>query len=414
MSVTEAQKNSLAEIKDMLGAMIAEAVEEQMAALKQPANSGFHGIGTNTKPVSQEIPKYHGLARCCRYLAAAGNDTERAISLARRDNQGQLAEAWEATLTTQRAYQEVLRAAGQDTLAGGGALVPPGFVADFIEELGAEAVVRSAGLGTVPMRGSLTMPYIDTAPTAGYVGEAAVATESSPTFGQLMLSDKKLVGLSAVSNELLANGSPKAEEAIRGALVRSVQRKEDITFLTGIGASTNPKGMLYWCPAANKFDANGTTNLANTKTDLYKAIGKIMANDVPLPGLAWFFSHGTWVYLSSLADGNGNDVYKEEMSKGTLLGFPYRVTSQIVENGGVGTNESKIYLANVAKGCVLGESMGMDVKVFPDGSYYDGSSTVSGISTDQTVIRVIERHDFGCQYRGKELAIIEAVLWGRA
>jgi hypothetical protein len=99
------------------------------------------------------------------------------------------------------------------------------------------------------------------------------------------------------------------------------------------------------------------------------------------------------------------------MDKGMLEGFPYAVTSQIPDNLGSGTNESEVYFASFPT-LVLGENETLEMSVFPGGAYYDGSNVISGISQNQTVIRLLAHHDFGCQQRGQEIAVIHTVKYG--
>jgi len=48
--------------------------------------------------------------------------------------------------------------------------------------------------------------------------------------------------------------------------------------------------------------------------------------------------------------------------------------------------------------CLIGDSLNVQVDVFPNGAYYDGSVVVSGISTDETPIRVLREHDFAMRH----------------
>jgi HK97 family phage major capsid protein len=399
-------------LKEIVPGAVADAVEANMAAKEEKKSKIEKSIAQRARDYKRPEPCKGGkLARCLQYLYQGGCDTDRALKIAHDNNDGAFAEEWEAHRDLGRQFRQISRAMGQDTVAGGGALVPPGFVQDFVEELQAEAVVRSLGLEVMPMRGSLSIPYLDTAPTSYYVGEAANATESSVTTGQLNLSERKLVSLSAMSNEWLQNSSPQGERAVKESLARAQAAKEDTTFIEGTGSSTAPKGMLYWAISANKFDADSTVNVANVTTDLGKAVNKLLALNVPLQGCGWVISPRTYLYLTTALTSNSTPVWAEEMRGGTLYGYPYRVSTQIAENLGGGT-ETKVYFANFQRGLVLGQSSDMEVEMFPNGTYYNGSSVVSGVSTYQSVARIVSRHDFGARYRGQEIAIIEAVKWG--
>ncbi|KKL70473.1 hypothetical protein LCGC14_2104520, partial [marine sediment metagenome] len=83
---------------------------------------------------------------------------------------------------------------------------------------------------------------------------------------------------------------------------------------------------------------------------------------------------------------------------------------QIPNTLGGGSNESEIYFQEFTE-AVIGEALGMMVEVFPGGAYNDGSQIISGISTDETVIRLITEHDFQLRHTNTG-AIVTGVLYG--
>ena len=81
------------------------------------------------------------------------------------------------------------------------------------------------------------------------------------------------------------------------------------------------------------------------------------------------------------------------MAGGTLLNFPFAVTSQIPSNLGTGANESEVYFVDFGD-AIIGESSLVELAVSEEAAYYNGISVVAAFSLDQTVIRAIARHDF--------------------
>lgn len=393
-----------AEFADRWDEKRARGIERKYAnAIVQPRTSSSMGQSQlSQKDVADMTSRERGImaARCVRYLLATRNDVDAAIQMANRNGDTAIVECWEKAL-------------GETSFAGGGALLPPEFSAGIIEELGAKSVVRDSGTTSVPMNtGSLTMPYIDASATAAYTGEGSNATSSEPTFGQLELSDKELVALIPVGNRLLANGGDAVDNVIRGHIVRVMRRKEDVTFIRSDGTQNEPKGMLFWADSGNKFNANATVSVANVTDDLGTAIQNLEDNDVDMdesPG--WLIAPRTKKYLFTARDSNGNLVFEPEMRTGTLMGIPWRMTSQIPTNLGGGSDESEVYLA-AFDSLVIAENSALSVEAFPGGAYHDGSAVQSGVSRNETVIRAIALHDFGAQQRGKEISVIEAVKWG--
>jgi len=396
--------NSKAQVKLLKDALtgelkvIAERIEERLAKLDEKA--------TNNKPKTSEKDldktkpqKGCGAARCLMYLyRAGGKDVDKAINMAQDAGDHYVADVWEKAMAT-------------ESLSAGGALLPAEFVGELIEELGAKAQVRASGVSPADM--DVPIPYIDTSASATWVGEAAAVNEGTPTFGQLQFNPHKLVCVGALSNEMLIKGGERSERILANHLVRVIARAEDLALITSDGSSNEPQGLLYLADSSNKFNANATVSLANVTVDMSKALLKLEDNNVDMTGnVGWLIAPRVKHYFRNVLDSNGNAVFRNDVERGVLFGYPFKVSSQIVTNAGSGTNETKIYLA-AFQYMMLAEDYAMQVEMFPNATFSNSSGTlVSGISTDQSAVRVKESIDFGASYRGKEIAVIEAAKWG--
>jgi HK97 family phage major capsid protein len=303
----------------------------------------------------------------------------------------------------------VTKALGESTLAGGGAIVPVEFANEIVEELGAQSVVLQFPVRTVPMKGSLIIPYIDSSATASWVGENSNVTASEPTFGQLQLVDHWLSVQVPVSNSFLRNNSTASDAFIRDHILRVAARKLDSDLIRGLGVSSAPQGL--YGQAYTKFNANTTETLITVTNELTRAIREVMDENVVLDSGGWIFSPRTWGYLMSILNSNGYPAFKDEMKMGTLLGHPFKISSQIPDNLGSGTDESEIYFCNFSDE-VFALNQDMTVEALNGAAYYNGSAVVSGYSQDQTVFKLMTACDFGSLLRGKNIAVIETVEWG--
>lgn len=339
-------------------------------------------------------------ARYLRLLAAGKGDPERAAKIAK---------SW--------GDDHMAKSLNESVFSAGGALVPEEYMNELIPLLRAKTVVRSLGATSIPMnRGSLTMPFQDTASTASYIGELQNIPPSQQSYGQLTLSAKKLVNLVPISNDLLADSSFSVDALVRNDMVRSMSLREDIAFIRDTGASNTPKGMRHWAPAANVFARTaaggpGLATLDEITDDLFNAMLLLENNNIPLDTAGWIMTPRTKSGLMRIRDVNGQFVYRDEMLRGNLLGFRYETTTQIPTNLGGPGNQSEVYFASFGS-LVIAESSSMQVSVYEGGAFNDGTGVVSGISTDQTVLRAIARHDFGARQRGNEIAVITDVDWG--
>lgn len=406
-------------IKETAGKEIAEVVREQVEATLKATQAS--GVGSyvqrmfeNTVPDAKKAAPGEKFARYLRAMAAARNDKERASKIAKGWGFEDVSAAIDKSV-------EKAMAAGDPT--GGGFLVPVEFSQDVIELLRPSAVVRSLGPTMVPMpTGSVKIPRITVGSTATYVGENANITKTQVGTGQLTLTWKKLAALIPISNDLLRYSSPSADGIVRDDAVRAMAQREDLAFIRGDGLSGTPTGLKNLINATNKFNANATVSLANVTTDLGNCMKLVMDANVQLiiqqgdtgsggvgvnPG--WIFSPRTWKYLTTVQTGTGQYAFRDEMLRGTLWGFPYRVTTQVPSNLGAGT-QSEVYFGAFAH-AVIGEALGLIVDASQDAAYHDGSSVVAAFSQDQTVIRVLAEHDFNLRHDGA-FALAEQVTWG--
>jgi HK97 family phage major capsid protein len=290
------------------------------------------------------------------------------------------------------------RALTTDVEADGGFIVPPDFRNSMIELLRNKTIVRGSGIPVVPMRrGSMSMPRQTGAGTAAYVGEARRINPSQQTFGQLNLLAKKLAALSALSNDLIRESDPSADMIVRNDLVQVMAREEDSAFLRGDGTGYRPMGLRSWINSANVFASTGAT-LDQKTNDLFDLILRVERNNIDLFNACWFISVRTKSGLMRQRDVNGNFVFKDEMERGTLLGWPYYASNAVPTTLGLGTNESEIYFVETSQ-CIIADTMGLEVVVEPNGTYELSDGTVvSGLSHDLTVVRCIQKHDFAMRH----------------
>lgn len=394
-------------VREVIGDELAEFRQEQEARSKEmqqvPGQLLQALQGGQAKQEPQLEPGIK-LARWIRAVTQARGNTDQAAKIAE--------EKWQD--------EELAKSLVSSTMEDGGALAPAEYVNEVTELLRAKAVVRSLGATTMPMDGSsLAIPYLSSGTSASYVGEVSNIATTQPEFGMLQLAAKKLAALVPLSNDLLRSqgAAPQVDALVRNDLVREMALREDLAFIRDDGTQNTPMGISAWIEnhnAANSFDrtqAASTSTLAEITADLAKAIRLVEEAEVAMDSCGWLMTSRTKWHLMSIRDANNNLVFEPEMKQGTLMSFPFKVTNQIPNNLGGSSDESEVYFGDFS-GMVIAENTQLLIEPFPGGAYHDGSNVVSGISTDQTVIRSIARHDFGLRYRGKEAVRIDAIDWG--
>ena len=307
------------------------------------------------------------------------------------------------------------RALASGTLADGGALVPDEFVPQVIELLATRSVIRSLNPMMLPMAtDSMTLPKLTGGATAYYHSENSVVTASQQTFGQVKLSAHKLGVLVPISNDLLRTSSPQVDIIVRNDAVRAAALREDLAFIRGDGTEDTPRGIgSLIASASDTTDTDGASpTLSQVETHLEdNLIGKLEDADVPTDSdCAFVMNPRSKRYIAKLRD-SGIYPYKEEIRRDELAGYRLRHTTQIPINLNVSSSndDTEIYFGNFAD-AVIGDALAMELLVVPNGTYETGGVVYSGLSRDQTVIKLLMKHDFALRH-DLSFARLKGVRW---
>lgn len=298
--------------------------------------------------------------------------------------------------------------------SAGGVLIPQTFMADIIELLQPQSVIRAMHPTLLPMpHGTLTMPKMAGGAISNYIGEGVDIPVSQQSFGDLQLSAKNLATLVPVSNQLLnyAGINPSIEQVITADMVGSMGLREDLAFIRGDGSNMTPKGLRNLAPSSNLIVASDGSTVQKVKTDLGKAELALLNAHVRMLRPGWLMAPRTFIFLQNLVDGNGNNVFPE-VASGQLRGKPFKVTTQIPANLGASANQSELYLVDFAD-VIIGDAEQTTLAISKEASYIDPSTgtLVSAFSRNQTLIRVVSAHDFGIRHDAS-VVILTALAWG--
>jgi len=417
MTMEDLKKHIEAEVLPVLrtevGKSVAEFVKESMAKALEPFAKEQHDwmskiLGKQETEIPRKREKGELAGFVIRCAAASAMSAKSGRPVPAED----IAKGWgfpDIAKTIIEAREKAL-AAG-DPLAGG-TLIPQQFSQDFVELLRPLSVVRRMGATSLPMPvGSIKIPKITSGMTAYYVGENANITKSQLATGQISLVWKKLAGLTPISNDLLRYSSPGADAIVRDDAVRGTAQAENAAFLRSQGMAGEPKGLRYQAAVGNVIGA-ASTSLANASTDLGKLIQKLMEANIPFTRPGWLMAPRSYIYLSTVQTTTGAFAFREELTRGTLWGWPYAVNTGIPVNltDGGNTDETEVYLADFAE-VIIGESLNVMVDASSEAAYYDGSQVQASFSLDQTVVRVITEHDLAVR-RAESVALLNKVRWG--
>ncbi|WP_374556637.1 phage major capsid protein [Aquitalea pelogenes] len=384
----------------------AEAAEQmQAAAAQQVETLNAQGAPPVLLPATPAAPRVKGaaVARMAMALIQAQGNYQLAADIADKGGYG----------------GEVAAALNSATPSAGGVLIPSNLASEVIELLRPKAVVRRMGTRSLPLNnGNLTLPRLKGGAAVGYIGTDTDAPVTGAEFDDLKLSSKKMAALVPISNDLLGHAgiSPNVDQVVVDDLTAAIGAREDKAFIRDNGSGNLPKGLRFWVLDGNVFkapeikaiDAPALQAIENYLNQLILALEGVDANMVT-PG--WLMSPRTFRFLEGLKDMKGNKVYPE-LATGQLKGYPVGRTTQIPNNLGEGGDESELYFADFAD-CFIGEDQSLLIDFSKEATYKDNDGQViSAFQRDQTLIRVIAKHDFGPRHR-ESIAIGVGIKWGK-
>lgn len=377
-----------------------EQAESMAAQAAVPVQSHVRKVSSIPAVPREPEAKGAGMARMVLALAAAQGNNQVAAKIAMDRGYGDIVAASLNTLTP----------------GAGGVLVPENLSTEVIELLRPKSVVRKLGARGMPLNnGNLTIPRLKGGAVVGYIGSDSDIPTSQQEFDDLKLSAKKLTGLVPISNDLLATSSanPNVDQIVVGDLTSAMGTREDKAFIRDNGSGDTPKGLRYWAPTQNVYAAaQPKPTIAEVSLELNKLVLVLESSDANMTAVGWVMAPRTKRFLQAMRDGNGNKVYPE-LDQGFLMGYPVGSTTQIPTNLAVGadSNGSEIYLADFGD-CFIGEDSQLVIDFSKEATYIDGEGkTVSAFQRDQTLVRVIAKHDFGPRHV-ESVAVLTDVQWG--
>lgn len=308
----------------------------------------------------------------------------------------------------------VVQAVSTDS-GSAGAVVNPQIYNEVIPFLRERSVVRLAGPTSYPLLpgvGSIRLPRVSTGSTAAWVGENTTVNRSNATVDYVELNPKKLAVNIPMSKEVFRRSTPAIDIIIRNDMVNAIAAKENSSYLIDASGGAGPTGLMNQVSASSPdhiISTSNTVNLANTVSSLNAAVTALKTARVPMIQPTWFFSPRTEGYLRTLTNAAGHYMFQEEMGRGLLMGYRFFSVPSIPNNGGAGTNESKILLVDMSE-VLHCEVQAADLEVSTTAVYNNGGTLLSAWDLDQIVMKLTVESDIKLKHAVSGY-VIDAVTW---
>lgn len=306
-----------------------------------------------------------------------------------------------------------IKALSTNVGSAGGFVVPPDFATSVIALLYPKTAIRKAGARVIAMpNGTMTLPKMTGGAQAQWVGETRAPTEPQPQFGQVVATARKLMALVPVSNDMMRYANPGFDAKVRDDLVMQLALAEDAAFIRSLGTQFTPRGLRSFVLPSQLIASTGAYTLATVSQELGGLQTKL--EEALIAGLkpCFIMRPRTKNYLMNVQNGQGLYVFRDEMVRGTLLGWPFFTTTQIPANLTVGANAdcSEVYAVDMNE-AVIYESRQIELAISTEGSFTDANGVQqNAFSQDMSLIRALTAVDFQMDH-DEGVALLTGVRW---
>lgn len=291
----------------------------------------------------------------------------------------------------------MFKAMNETTGSAGGFIVPEEFASEVnrvVEDYGLVAKMARK----FPMNSdTLNVPRLGSTVTVSYPGEATAGTESQPVFENVQLLAKTAIGLTPMSNELLADAHVSVVDLLVELFAEAIAGNLDTQGLTGSGTPftgiLSDSGVTVVTPAVG----NSTFTLCSTPDNMRD----LLANVKPwsLQGAGFIMHRAVWAIVQKAKASTGGDYFASASNPvtigavqgmptaqaGTLWGYPVYLSDKMPSTTGVST---KYVIFGNLKHVYLGMREEMGISISQD-------AVVGGVSLferNMSAVRVISRH----------------------
>jgi len=285
-----------------------------------------------------------------------------------------------------------LKVLGEGQGDQGGFLVPEEFRAELLRNTLEASVIRPRAR-VIPMSTlTLRIPAIrDTTHASNVYGgvqgywtpESGSFTQSEPTFAQVALTAKKLMGGTRVSNEMLRDSVIALEPLLTGMFSEALAYFEDDAFIAGIGGG-QPLGILNADALVSVAKETGQAASTLVVENIVKMYSRMLPRSIPRSVWIMHPDVQPQLFTMSLSVGTGGaPMFFPAGGLGgspvpTLLGRPIILSEKCETLGTAGD----IYLADLSY-YLIGDRQTLEM----------ASSSHVRFNTDETDFRIIQRVD---------------------
>jgi HK97 family phage major capsid protein len=370
-----------------------EITKEEIVSLVEEASSAkaVELLGAKLKELGLDQP-----ARKFAFKGSIGSKSDEEI--AKMDSKAKMASFIKAVYNKDSASLAVFKAMNEGTNSAGGFVVPEEFASEVnrvIEDFGIVAkLARKFPMST----DTLNVPRLSTSVSVYWPGENTAGTASQPVLSSVILSAKTLVGITPMSNELLADANISVVDLLVELFAEAIAGEIDSQGLAGTGSPftgvLSDTGVTVVQPTTGNSTftlcstpANARTLISNVKPWALQGAGYVMHRTVWELFQTKRTGDTTGDYFASSANAvisnNANQNFPSAQA-GVLWGYPVFLSDKMPTSTAVST---KYVIFGNLKHIYLGEREGMNVSISQDATV--GSDSL--FEKNMSAVRVTKR-----------------------
>lgn len=200
-------------------------------------------------------------------------------------------------------------------------------IGDFIESLLPYSIYpqlrQRGGSFTFGRNGTISLPARNTSTTVAgaFVAQGAPIPVRQGAFTAITLTPKKMGVITTMTREITEHSTPQIEAILRQAMLEDTGVAIDTVLLDATASSTTrPAGLKN---GISKITVSATASIVGFVADLktlYAALINATSGNVRNP--VWIMNPGDVLAASLLQTTTGDTPFRDELSRGTLLGIP--------------------------------------------------------------------------------------------
>ncbi len=205
-------------------------------------------------------------------------------------------------------------------------------IGDFIEALMPYSVYPKlralGGSFTFGRNGAISFPARNQATTlaGAFVAQGAPIPVRQGAFTPITLTPKKMGVITTMTREITEHSTPAIEAILKQAMLEDTAVAIDTVLLDATASSTTrPAGLRN---GISKITVSGTASIVGFIADMKALLAALItATNGNLRKPVWIMNPGDALAISLLQTTTGDTPFREEIARGTLLGYPIATTT---------------------------------------------------------------------------------------